>query len=242
MMAFAGLIILGGVTVLLYNQQVLIANYLNELGFKVAVVGQAKPDGLQVQETRISGMYLGYVPCKAGYTGACDDAAVYRESEDGSKQVILPSVRGLAGAPLTGELLQPLSQSQDGKYLVMGAWSYGSERGANDRRIWIYDLQNASLYAKADVPLDAVFSPDYTYAAYGGFSEGDIRDLMVVNLRENRTVSGAKAGERRTFVGPENRVSIRWIDSKNLAVKEYSKPTQEAPVPVEKGEISIKLK
>lgn len=238
MMVVAGMFVIGAITVLLYKQQVLIASYIDEVGYAVTDIAQQKTESV-VQETKIKDVYLSYVPCEAGFTGPCDDASIYRQSGNGSKQVIFPSVRGLSSAPLTGELLQPIAQSADGKYMVFGAWSFGSERGPGDNRIWIYDVQSGNLHARADAPVDAVYSPDFAHAAYTIFDNNDIKELRIVDLKVNRLLPGAKAGDGISFMGPNGAPSIAWKDASNVVVKEYSRS---AGGVIESGEENIKIK
>jgi len=190
-------------------------------------------------------LFLAYQACQPTFTGLCDDAGIYRLSQDGSKEMLIKSVRSIAGAPQTNELLQPLSASPDGKILVLGAWAFGSNRNANDKRVWLYDLNKGAVVAKsAGVPADAIFSPDYAYAAYAVTDNNDIRDVMIVSFISDKTVSGAKADEGRTFKNQNGTADLVWKDAKTLAVTVYSVPsgTEASSIPVKVGEKTIKLK
>ena len=246
MVLFAAVFVIGSVTALLFQQQLNILGFLNAKGTANKVVftpPMLQTPECQYKETQVVGVHLAYQPCKPMFTGACDDAGLYRLAADGSKQVIISSLRNLPGAPLSNELLQPIEQGVGGQFMVFGAWAFGSNRNPNDRRIWLYDMQTGSLVAKAEVPSGAVYSPDFMYAAYAGKDEnGDLRDIMIVNLKENKTVSGAKAEASMTFQGPDGKASLRWQDAKNLYIKQYTRGDMKNPVPVEDGEIHVKVK
>jgi len=245
MVVFAAVFVIGSVTALLFQQQLNILGFLNAKGTANKVVftpPMLQTPECQYKETQVVGVHLAYQPCKPMFTGACDDAGLYRLAADGSKQVIISSLRSLPGAPLSSELLQPIEQGVGGQFMVFGAWAFGSNRNPNDRRIWLYDMQTGSLVAKAEVPSGAVYSPDFMYAAYASLIEGDMRDVMIVNLKENKTVSGAKAEEGTTFMGPDKKAALSWKDAKNLVVKYFSSPDAKTPVAMEKGEKTIKVK
>ncbi|MHB8831385.1 MAG: hypothetical protein ACYC44_04715 [Patescibacteria group bacterium] len=236
---FAGVFIMGSITALLYRQQISMALFLNNLGVKVDQESSASQTQNIYQASDVSGLYLAYQACAPSFTGACDDASLYRLAADGSKQIIIPSLRRIPGAPMTNELLQPIELSVGGQYIVFGAWAFGSGRNANDRRIWLYDTKDGSVLESSSVPVGAVFSPDYKYAAYASFINNDMQDLMIVNLKEDKVVSGAKAKARRTFMGPTGVAAIRWQDAKNLFIKEY---ITDMTGTTESGEVHVKVK
>ncbi|MFA6099288.1 MAG: hypothetical protein WC750_00230 [Patescibacteria group bacterium] len=243
MLLYVGLFIVGSMACLLYNQQVAIISALNALGGKVEETGMlptAQESQYQYQQTSVKNLYLFYEACRPSFTGACDDAKLYRLATDGSKQIILPSLRSLPGAPLGSELLQPIEQSVGGQYIVFGAWAFGSERNPTDRRVWVFDTVTASVVVQSNkVPSGSVFSPDYAYAAYASLIDNDMQDLMIVNLKEDKVVSGAKAKTRHSFKSPNGEASIRWQDAKNLFIKEYV--TDEGGT-TESGEVHVKVK
>lgn len=245
----AAVIVSGYAIMLLANQQDALLRQVESLsGRKVQVTEKIQPaeqEAWQFKETGVGGLMLAYRACPATFTGSCDDAMLYRLAKDGSKEVVVPSLRALSGAPLTNDLLQPLSQSEDGKWVVLGAWAFGSERNAKDRRIWVYRTDTGKVVsASANVPADAVFSPDYMYAAYAVADAGDIRDVMIVALGEDKTVSGAKADDGRTFMGLEGKAVLEWKDAKTLAVSIFAKPsgTGASSVTTKTGEKIIKVK
>jgi len=199
----------------------------------------------QFKDTGVGGLSLAYRACPATFTGACDDAMLYRQATDGSKQVVISSLRQVAGAPQTNEMLQPLLQSPDGKYIVFGAWTFGSERNPSDKRVWIYKTDaNAIVSKSSGVPGGAVFSPDYAYAAYGVEDNGDIRDIMIVSFVSDKVVSGAKADDTRSFKGPDGGVHLQWNDAKTLVISEFSIPSGAGASSVAKKtrEITVKVK
>jgi len=206
---------------------------------------EAEQSAWQFKDTGVGNLSLAYHACPASFTGACDDAMLYRQAADGSKQVVIPSLRQVTGAPLTNELLQPMLQSADGKYIVFGAWAFGSERNPSDKRIWVYRTDtNEVAFKSANVPAGAVFSPDYAYAAYGVEDNGDIRDVMIVSFLSDKTVSGAKADATRSFKGPDGKVQLQWNDAKTLVVSEFSIPsgTEASSIAKKTGEKTIKVK
>jgi len=236
---FAGVFIMGSITTLLYRQQINMAMFLNNLGVKVDQESTYQGSQYVYQPSDVSGLYLAYQACAPSFTGACDDASLYRLAADGSKQIIVPSLRHLPGAPLTNELLQPIELSVGGQYIVFGAWAFGSSRNANDRRIWLYNSKDGSVLESSSVPVGAIFSPDYAYAAYASVINNDIQDLMIVNLKDDKVVSGAKAKTHRTFMGPTGKPAIRWQDAKNLFIKEY---ITDMTGTTESGEVHVKVK
>jgi len=199
----------------------------------------------QIKDTAVSGLSLAYTPCPATFTGACDDAMLYKNSADGSKQVIIPSMRALKGSPLSGELLQPLSQSADGHYLVLGAWAFGSNPVETDKRIWIYDTSANDVVIQSDsVPHNAIFSPDYMYAAYPVVSNNDITDIMIVSFASGKIVSGAKPDSGASFKGPDGKAVLAWKDAKHLLVSVFTVPSGSgaSSIPTKTGEITVTLK
>jgi hypothetical protein len=241
LLLYAGVFIIGSVDYLLYNQQNDILSDLVTLnsGF-TQVSSQESP--YQFKETPVKGLFLYYRGCKSSFTGACDDAQVYRLAADGSKQVIIPSVRALAGVPLGSELLQPIEQSPDAMYIVFGAWAYGSSRNPKDTRVWIYDTQAGRIVAQTNVPQDAVYSPDYAHAAYGILNNGDVREIAVLNIKDGKTSTVAKAAADMTFMGPGNiEPMLVWKDAKTLFVNQYPKHGFGRPLDVENEQIKITI-
>lgn len=235
MMLFAAVFIIGTTTVLLYEQQIGIVNFVDlSLGKTSAPLMRGT-----YQETNVKGLFMYYQSCPSTFTGACDDASLYRLAADGTKEVIVSSVRNIPQAPVTSELLQPMEQSVGGQYIVFGAWAYGSDRNPTDRRVWVYDVLSGETVARADVSVNAVFSPDYKYAAY---ASNDYMDLVIVNLDENQAVSGAKATVDTSFLGPENKSVIVWQDTKNLIIKLYNLADASNSIPSEYGEKRVKVK
>ena len=244
-----GIIAAGYAVMLLAGQQDALVREVDSISGRTNKITEktvpADQTGWQFKETGVVSLMLAYRSCPATFTGSCDDAMLYRLAKDGSKEVVVPSLRSLSGAPLTNDLLQPLSQSADGKWIVFGAWAFGSERNAKDNRIWVYRTDTGVVTAAAtSVPADAVFSPDYMYAAYAFVDVGDIRDIRVVALATDKTVSVSQADEGRTFMGADGKAELQWKDEKTLVVSVFSKPsgTGASSVATKTGEKTIKLK
>lgn len=240
LMLYAGLFIVASLAYLLYRQQV-----VHESAIRQLEENQVMARGVQYQykQTLVTNLFLQYEACRPSFTGACDDAKVYRLAADGSKQIIIPSVRSLAGAPMGSELLQPLEQSPDARYIVFGAWAYGSVRNAKDTRVWIYDAQVGQVTVRANVPSDAVYSPDYTRAAYGILNNNDIREIAVVNVKDGKVTTVAKAAVNMTFMEPgSNRPILVWRDAQTLVVNQYSREGFGRPLDIENEQIHVKIK
>lgn len=238
-------VILVGFVVSLYQRQLLMVRAFDALSDRSQYLVSAPKDenGRFFKETPIAGLYYEYLPCRPTFTGACDDASVYRLAENGSKEVVIPSLRQLTGAPLTNELLQPITQSSDKRWMVFGAWSFGSKRNVNDRRIWLFDQQVGDVVLASSVPADAVYSPDFKYAAYASYDGNeDIRDVTILDIWTGKDVGGSKADAEVTFMGPDGKASLRWGDDKNLFITEYTRTDTENAVPVLRGEKNLKVK
>lgn len=244
------IVVLAYIVLIMFQHMLDLSYAVVDLNDRLAPAGQSgmvvpSTQAVQYKETAVSGIWLAYTACPATFTGACDDASLYKLAKDGSKQVVVNSVRAIAGAPRTSELLQPISASPDGNLLVMGAWAFGSNRNTNDNRIWIYDLTKGQIVAKAsNVPANAVFSPDYAYAAYAVTDNNDIRDVMIVSFVSDKTVSGAQADDGRTFKNQNGQAELVWKDAKTLVVTMFSIPsgTGASSIPTKTGEKIIKVK
>ncbi|MFA6504423.1 MAG: hypothetical protein WCT54_05900 [Patescibacteria group bacterium] len=222
MLLFAALFIVGSTTVLLYEQQLGIVNFVD------SSLGRTNTPSMQgsYQESAVKGLFIYYKPCPSTFTGACDDASLYRLAADGSKEVIVSSVRNILQAPVTSELLQPIEQSVGGQYIIFGAWAYGSERNPMDQRVWVYDTLTGQTIVRANVPKDSVFSPDYKYAANPVRKDTDVKEIQIVDMASNSVVKTVDARESYTFVGTNGYdVQMRWEDAKDLYVPEYVKDT-----------------
>ncbi len=238
-------VVLVGFVVSLYQRQLLMVRAFDALSDRSQYLVSAPKDenGKFFKETQVAGLYYEYQPCRPTFTGACDDASVYRLAKNGSKEVVVPSLRRLTGAPLTNELLQPISQSADSRWMIFGAWSFGSKRNSNDRRIWLFDQQVGDMVLASSVPADAVYSSDFKYAAYASFDgNGDIRDVTILDIWTGKDVGGSKADEEVTFMGPDGKASLRWGDDKNLFITEYTRTDMENTLPVVRGEKNLKVK
>ncbi len=199
-------------------------------------------ENARFQQTLVPGLFLAYTKCPAQFTGPCDDAMLYRLNADGSKQTIFPSMRALAGSPLTDELLQPIATSSDGKLIAFGAWSFGNNRNKSDLRAWIYDSQTGELAYDSDkVPQDAIFSPDLKYAAYGVLYNNDIQDFNIVNLKKNQVVSGGKANAGNTFMGQDGKPEIVWVDAGTVSINLFVKSMPDSPNTTEYGVKKVKV-
>lgn len=242
------LVVLGYLTFVLFQHVISLTYTVNSLNESIRPrVGFAAPASRTIlnKETGAQGFWLAYTPCPETFTGACDSAAVYRLAKDGSKEVLIADVRRLPGAPQTNELMQPMSASTDGNILVLGAWAFGGNRNPNDKRIWLYDVSKGAIVVHSNaVPGNALFSPDYAYAAYAVEDNGDIRDVMIVNLSNDKTVSGAQADSGRSFKNQNGQADLAWKDAKNLTVSEYSVPSgnEASSIPVKVGEKNIRVK
>lgn len=237
-------VILVGFVVSLYQRQLLMISAFDALSDRSQYFVSAPKDqtGKFFKETQIAGLYFEYLPCRPTFTGACDDASVYRLAKNGSKEVIIPSVRQLSEAPLTNELLQPMWQSTDGRWMIFRAWAFGSKHNDIDRRIWLFDNQVGDVVLTSLAPSDAVYSPDFKYAAYASHDgNGDIRDVTIIDLWSGKDVGGAKADVGVTFMGPDGKAGLRWEDDKNLFITEYTRTDMENPIPVLRGEKNLKV-
>jgi len=238
-------VILSGFVISLYQRQLLMIRAFDALSDRSQYLVSAPKDqvGKFFKETQVAGLYYEYQPCRPTFTGACDDASIYRLAKNGSKEVVVPSLRRLTGAPLTNELLQPITQSSDKRWMVFGAWSFGSKRNVNDRRIWLFDQQVGDVVLASSVPADAVYSPDFKYAAYASYDgNGDIRDVTILDIWTGKDVGGSKADSEVTFMGPDGKASLRWGDDKNLFITEYTRTDMENALPVLRGEKNLKVK
>jgi len=222
---FILILILGSFVIVMARQQVLLADKVVNLKERRAFkLPKGNRFDWQFIKTNVSGLDLAYKKCSVGFTGACDDAMLYRLDENGSKEVLVRSLRSLQTEKQTAELLQPVKQ--DKEVLIFRSWVVGAQQpNVNDKRVWLYNLDDMSLLAYSDqVPFNAIFSKDYKYAAYTTKVNGDVRDLMIVNIDDNKTVSGAKAKSGWTFMNEDGRVELSWEDVKHLKIKEFKLP------------------
>ncbi|MFZ6015771.1 MAG: hypothetical protein ACOYUZ_05485 [Patescibacteria group bacterium] len=228
LLLFLSVAIISYIIYQVYNQQIKIGDLVEKLSSGAGqplIMYESETVEYQFSETGVAGYHLAYRPCPQTFTGACDDAMLY-EIINGSKQVIIPSLRALSGSPRTSELLQPLVKSD--KWLVLGAWSYGSRPNENDKRIWIYDFAKGDVILQTDrVPSSALFSPDYQYAAYAVKDNDDIKDLTILSMKDEDYAAGAKAGSGQTFMSSSGDVEMRWLDDKNLAINVFTLPDDE---------------
>jgi len=209
------------------NEQTRLIGVINSLSDEVSqqqtVIVPDDSDEIKIQyrDSNVQGLQLAYTPCLATFTGPCDDLLVYRLNKNGSKEVLVPSVRVLSGAPLTNELLQPLSVNSDFSYIVFGAWAYGGKRNSSDKRIWVVETTQGKVVAQSDlVPTDAVFSADMTYAAYYMEDEDD-ELIMVIDLTNNEEFLVARAKSGITYKDANSKVIINWLDAETVAVIQY---------------------
>ncbi len=196
---------------------------------------------IQYLESDIKGLSLAYTPCPATFTGPCDDLMIYRLNNNGSKEVLVPSVRALTGAPLTNELLQPLSVNDDYSKIAFGAWAHGGNRNAKDKRIWIVETEQGKVLAQSTiVPTTAIYSEDMTYAAYYMEDEDD-ELVMVIDLAKNEEYLAARAKAGISYKNANSKVTINWLDEETLAVIQYAiNPDSETLSIIGEREITIK--
>ncbi len=177
---------------------------------------------ISYSESVVSGLRLAYSPCKAKFTGPCDDITIYHLNEDGSKEVIVPSVRNLSGAPLTNELLQPIAINTDSSRIAFGAWAYGGSRNSNDSRVWVVDTRTGKVIYQSDlVPKNAIFSPKMNYAVYYNKDEDGGGQLSLVELEENEVNLLARASGGIYYEDQAGEVTLNWLDEDTVAVMQY---------------------
>lgn len=177
---------------------------------------------IHYSESAVSGLRLAYNPCKAKFTGPCDDLTIYRLNEDGSKEVIVPGVRNLSGAPLTNELLQPIAINTDLSRMAFGAWAYGGSRNSNDSRVWVVNTRTGKVIYQSDLVVqNAVFSPKMNYAVYYNKDEDGDGRLNLVDLEENEVSLLARASGGIYYEDQAGDVTLTWLDEDTVAVMQY---------------------
>jgi len=245
---FVSLAIISFALYRVYNEQTRLLSVIDSLSYEVSeqqVV--VLPDGaaesnIQYKDSEVADLRLGYKPCPATFTGPCDDLMIYRLLENGSKEVLVPSVRGLSGAPLTNELLQPLAINTDGSRIAFGAWAYGSTPNENDGRVWIVETATGKVLLQSTiVPYNAVYSPDMLNAAYFVETDDGEEHVMVIDLEKNEDYLAARATGGTTYKDGEAKVSINWLDNNTIAVIEYDIPAEEGMPPTISGEREITI-
>ncbi len=213
------------------EQLITIANNLNNTLSKQQIVVTSDSDNMEPEvrysESAVSGLRLAYSPCRPKFTGPCDDIMIYRLNADGSKEVIVPSVRNLAGAPLTNELLQPIAINMDSSRIAFGAWAYGGKQNTSDNRAWIVDTKTGKvIYQTENVPQEAIFSPDMAYAVYYSENEDAEGSLTLVDVVEDETKTLARASGGISYKDKDGNVTITWLDSSTVAVIQYEKDSE----------------
>ncbi|MBD3281592.1 hypothetical protein GF391_02490 [Candidatus Uhrbacteria bacterium] len=188
----------------------------------VAIPDDSDEIKVQYKDSDVAGLRLAYTPCPPTFTGPCDNLMVYRLNNNGSKEVLVPATRNLAGAPLTSELLQPIAANKDFTRLAFGAWAYGGKRNPTDGRVWIVETADGTVIAQASNVFDgAVFSPDMSYAAYYNLSEDDEEQVMVIDINEDEEFLAAQAADGITYQDASGKVTINWLNEDTLAVIQY---------------------
>lgn len=207
-----------------------IANNLNQTLSKQQIVVTAESNEepeVRYSDSSVSGLRLAYTPCRPKFTGPCDDIMIYRLNADGSKEVIVPSVRNLAGAPLTNELLQPIAVNTDSSRIAFGAWAYGGKPNPGDNRAWIVDTKTGKvIYQSENVPQKAVFSPDMAYAVYYSEAEDAEGSLTLVDIAEDETKILARESGGISYKDKDGIVTINWLDQQTVAVIQYEEDAE----------------
>ncbi len=183
----------------------------------------------QYVSSQVGGLFLAYQPCEECFTGSCDDVLVYRLTDDGSKEVIISSVRALSFAPRTTELLQPVFKDPEDRWLLLRAWAFGSSApDAKDAPVWVYDFKRGDVALQfTGIPFNAIFSPDFSYAAF----MDENKSVRVVHLRSGSVVRDILPTEGQDFLGTGTLPVLRWVDSQTLSIKDFSvTSTQDAAV------------
>ncbi|MBU2566208.1 hypothetical protein KKG46_01465 [Patescibacteria group bacterium] len=245
LLLFVGMIVMSAILFLFYQEQTSLTNNFRNMQASIAAQEQQgsseRLSAFKYINTDVSGLFLAYTPCPSTFTGSCDDAMLFRQSADGTKQVIIKSLRSLKDSPNTTDILQPVFESSDHKWLVLGAWTFGGKRNTADSRVWIYNQDLGDIAYKSDmVPAGATFSVNYNLAAFA-VDDGQIDEIKVVDIQKNEVLSQIKAGVGRTFTSPQNFLTMYWEADNVLVIKEYSLPTAEQPTSIEKGERRIKF-
>ena len=243
---FTGMVVMAAIMVLFYTEQVNLSHNLQRIQSTVTAQEQNQAENrlsaFKYIDTEVKGLRLAYSACPSTFTGSCDDAMLFRQSEDGSKQVIIQSLRALKQAPKTTDILQPVFESIDKKWLVLGAWTFGGKRNTKDNRVWIYNEDLGDIIYYSDkVSANAIFSPNYNLAAQAVIKDGDVTEAQVIDLTNNELRGRLKASTGNTFLGPNNVVTMYWESEDTIVVKEYKKPNIDQPTPIENGEKRLKF-
>lgn len=211
-----------------YNEQTrllgVINSLTNEIGEQQVVIipDDKEENAIQYADSEIQGLRLAYTACPPTFTGACDDLMIYSLNQNGSKEVLIPSVRSLSGAPRTNELLQPLAANSDNSRLAFGAWAYGGKRNTGDKRVWIVETATGKILLQSNsVPLDAVYSPDMTSAAYYSVDENGEERVMVIDLEADKEYLAARATNGITYKDANSKATINWLDNNKIAIIQY---------------------
>ncbi len=211
-----------------YNEQTRLLSVVNSLTSEVGeqqvvVIPDDKDENaIQYADSEIQGLRLAYTACLPTFTGACDDLMIYSLNQNGSKEVLVPSVRALSGAPLTNELLQPLAANSDNSRIAFGAWAYGSKRNTSDKRVWIAETATGKILLQSNtVPSDAIYSPDMTSAAYFLVNEDGEERVMVIDLETDKEYLAARATNGITYKDANSKATINWLDSNKIAIIQY---------------------
>ncbi|MDF1497031.1 MAG: hypothetical protein P1P90_03140 [Patescibacteria group bacterium] len=211
-----------------YSEQTRLLGVINKLSNEVSmqqtivVPEDSNETKILYSDSGVQDLRLGYTSCPNTFTGPCDDLMIYRLDQNGSKEVLVPSVRKLEGAPLTTELLQPLAINKDGSRIAFGAWAYGSERNANDKRIWIMETSSGKLIAQSNlVPTESVYSPNMSYAAYYNVTEDGEEQIMVVDLLAEKEFLAARATGGIMYKDANSKATINWLNDNTIAIIQY---------------------
>ncbi len=201
-----------------------IINLMSNRGAETVAVSESSSSErkMQYRDADVSNLRLAYTPCPATFTGPCDDLMVYRLNDSGTKEVLIPSTRAIAGSPLTNELLHPFAVNNDYSRMAFGAWAYGGKRNADDKRAWIIESKSGRVLAESTlIPVDAVFSPNMLFAVY--FSEDDkgIGQIMLIDIsKDTESLLTREAGDI-FFKDADGKVNLNWLDDKTIAIIQY---------------------
>lgn len=201
------------------------------------------------QTTPVKGLFMEYHPCQKPYVG-CDDAMLYRVTSDGTKVVLFPSIRTLFLGELNGLFPAPVSGSHDpfeakyGGYLVMSPSVGYDGYDPKIETFWLVNIDTGKVKLINHPLLQSApprYSSDNLFAAYFKESNGDYRELTVVDLLNDRSKVVARAARGETFFGGTSTPMALEVTSSTVSVAVFTPPETEGGATTFKEERKIQF-
>lgn len=197
------------------------------LSNKTEINNAQSPGGTEVVDkmtTPIPEIVMQYFPCQKSLEGECSDAVI-REGDF----VLAKSARLLASAVGYDRLAYPEARLGNKRYLVLRLM--GPSESSNPEadvevrnHVFVLDLLTRKVMdVKTPVPMGAQYSSDGgVSAAYIKESNGDYREVVVVDLLKDVAETVAKAKRSEMFWNGVTPPKIKQFDGKNVVFEVYT--------------------